>query len=162
MTAVPTPPGLLALEADLLKPAYRAGELNGRWHLLSLSWPCATFDVAAAPRPGSPPGYAFRFDLTGYPTTAPTAQPWDAEADAPLPERRWPTGTGVFASVFRPQWMAGRCLYLPCDRLSANGHHDWRHQHPDRQWDSARGVVHYLEQVHALLTEGGYAGVARA
>ena len=39
----------------------------------------------AAPRPNGPAWYALRFDLTGYPE-APTAQPWDLEANAPLPE----------------------------------------------------------------------------
>lgn len=158
MQTVPLPPDRVAFEADLRKPLYRGGELAGRWRLATLSWPQAIIMIAAAPRPGSPAEYAFRFDLTGYPVVAPTAHPWDQRAHAPLPAQRWPRGTGVFASVFRPEWRMGTCLYLPCDRLSAQGHPMWIHQYPERLWSPSKGIVHYLEQVHALLTEGGYSG----
>lgn len=162
MPAVPLPPDRVAFDADLLKPPYRAGELAGRWRVVEIAWPAATVMIAAVPRPGSPTEFAFRFDLSGYPAVAPTARPWDHVAKAPLPAHRWPTGTGVFASVFRPLWCGGSCLYLPCDRVSANGHPAWATQHPERLWNPSRGIVHYLEQVHALLTEGGYAGARSA
>lgn len=158
----PLPPDHAAFAADLLKPLYRRGELAGHWHVVSLAWPHAIIAIAAAPRVGAPAEFGFRFELAGYPTLAPTAQPWDLATNLPLPPHRWPTGSGVFASVFRADWMLGRCLYLPCDRLSADGHPDWRHQHPDRLWNPTRGIAHYLEQVHALLTEGGYAGALSA
>ena len=63
-----------------------------------------------------------------------TAQPWDIAANAPLPANRWPTGTTIVPSVFRPDWKNGQCLYLPCDRMSIEGHDQWRSQHPSRLW----------------------------
>lgn len=158
MQAIPLPPDRAAFDADLRKPLFRGGEFAGLWRLSSLAWPHAIVAVAAAPRAGSPAEFAFRFELTGYPVAAPTAQPWDVATGCPLPAIRWPRGTGVFASVFRPEWRMGTCLYLPCDRLSMEGHPTWQHQHPDRVWNPRRGIVHYLEQVHALLDEDGYSG----
>ena len=32
-------------------------------------------------------------------------------------------------SVFRPEWKQGLCLYLPCDRMSIEGHEAWRNDH---------------------------------
>ncbi len=88
-----------------------------------------------------------------------TGQPWDLEADGPLPASRWPAGSSVVASVFRPEWKQGQCLYLPCDRLSIEGHDNWRNEHPSRLWQPSRGIICYLEQIYELLNQGDYSGV---
>ena len=42
--------------------------------------------------------------------------------ERPLPAARWPTGSAIVTSVFRPSGSRGQCLYLPCDRMSIEGH----------------------------------------
>jgi hypothetical protein len=84
--------------------------------------------------PGSPAEFGFRFECTGYPRQAVTAQPWDLATDAPLARYLWPRGKSILPSVFRPDWQGGTCLYLPCDRISMNGHEVWINQHPNRLW----------------------------
>ena len=74
--------------------------------------------------PTRPQEYGFRFECSGYRQTPATAQPWDSDANIPLPAPRWPTGNGVVKSVFRPEWKQGQCLYLPCDRMAIEGHDD--------------------------------------
>ena len=32
----------------------------------------------------------------------------------------------MVSAVFRPDWKHGQCLYLPCDRMSIEGHDNWR------------------------------------
>ena len=65
-------------------------------------------------------------------------------------------------SVFRPTWKQGQCLYLPCDRMSIEGHDQWRSQHPSRLWQPARGIICYLEQIYELLNQSDYTGVSGA
>ncbi len=128
----------------------------------TIDWPVVYIAVAAAERVGSPPEWWFRFDCSGYPQQPPTARPWDAEANQPLPARRWPTGRSRVPAVFRPDWKDGTCLYLPCDRIAAAGHENWRTEHPSLIWSPGRGVVLYLEELHALLNSSDYTGVRNA
>jgi hypothetical protein len=88
-----------------------------------------------------------------------TAQPWDLIANAALPSSQWPTGRAIVPSVFRPQWKNGSCLYLPCDRMSIEGHGNWHNEHPARLWNPSRGIVCYLEQLHDLLNSNDYTGI---
>jgi hypothetical protein len=148
-----------ALEAHLAAPDFRCGEAEGRWHRVRLLWPHLLVAVEAAERPGAPPEYAFRFLCDGYPAVPVSAQPWDLQADAPLPHGRWPGGVGVVPSVFRPYWMSGTCLYIPFDRHSITGHDNWRHEHPSRLWRPDVGLVGYLEALHDLLGSRDYTGV---
>lgn len=161
MTAV-KPPGELMLLEDLAAPRFRCGEVEGKWRLLSLAWPYAVIGVSAAPRPGSPAEYVFRFECSGYRQSPATAQPWDFDANAPLPPPRWPGGKSIVPSIFRPEWKDGTCLYLPCDRISLEGHGDWLHQHPNRLWQPAIGITCYLDQIYELLDQSDYAGVRGA
>ena len=70
----------------------------------------------------------------------------------------WPYGRVIVPSVFRPEWRQGLCLYLPCDRLSFEGHVNWSNEHPARLWNPERGIVCYLEQLYELLTSKDYTG----
>lgn len=159
---VQTPPGLLLLQADLAAPAFRCGEIEGRWRLISFTWPYVVIAVSAPVRPSAPTEYTFRFECTGYRQRAATAMPWDSVANAPLPFARWPTGGPVVASVFRPQFKNGHCLYLPCDRMAFEGHTNWPSEHPSRLWQPTRGIICYLEQLHDLFHQSGYSGVCGA
>jgi hypothetical protein len=57
---------------------------------------------------------------------------------------------------------AARLLYLPCDRMSIEGHDNWRNEHPNRLWQPDRGIICYLEQLNGLFFESDYSGVCGA
>jgi hypothetical protein len=156
---VPVPPDRLLLETDLAAPEFRCGQIKGKWRHVSTVWPFSFFVVSAAERPNAPTEYAFRFECTGYRQVPVTAQPWDLNANARLPPARWPTGRHLVPSVFRPEWLGGQCLYLPCDRMSINGHPNWLHEHPNRLWQPERGIICYLEQLYDLLNQSDYSGI---
>lgn len=140
--------------AHLAGARFRSGVAAKRWRHISTAWPHAVFAVTA--RDGLE--YGLRFELSDYPRSPATAQPWDIERDAPLEASCWPTGHSRVPLAFNPGWQSGRCLYLPCDRLSIEGHPNWLHEHPSLIWDPALGVVHYLRIVHDLLNSGDYGG----
>lgn len=146
-----------AFRADVAGGAFLLGAARGRWRLVSIAWPHAVVAIGAAPRPGSPSEYGFRFELTNYPQTPPTAQPWDLERDVPLEPGRWPTGRHRLAGAFNPGWNA-TALYLPCDRLAIAGHDPWRTQHPHLIWSPAGDVTQYLRILHELLNSADYSG----
>lgn len=152
-------PSQRALEEHLARADFRLGEAETRWRHLSTTWPYAVFEVTAAERPKAPQSYAFRFELTGYAAVAATAQPWDAAKNAALAFNMWPTGKAIVPSIFRTSWKGGTCLYWPVDRVSMEGHPDWRHQHPSRLWQPQRGIICYLEQLHDLFFSSDYTGI---
>jgi len=156
------PPDWALLELDLAAPAFRCGEIEGRWRHVATHWPHVVFGVAAPPRGSAPLEYGFRFECSGYRQNPASAQPWIIESNTPLPGPRWPRGGTILSSVFRPEWRNGQCLYIPCDRLSIEGHPNWRKEHPSRLWQPARGIVCYLEQLHELFYQSDYSGVASA
>jgi hypothetical protein len=158
----PIPPDRQMLEQDLVAAEFRCGEAEGRWRHIATGWPYAVIAVAAPPRPNAPGEFAFRFECSGYRTNPATAQPWDAARNAPLPRNRWPTGPSYVGAVFRPDWKNGQCLYLPCDRMSIEGHDDWRTKYAGRLWNPARGLLCYLEQLYDLLHHSDYTGVVGA
>ncbi len=137
-----------AFRADVSKPAFRLGEVEGRWRLVSVTWPFTLIGVFA--KDGLE--YTFRFNCAGYPQAPPTGGPWDAERNQVLPFTKWPRSRGGrVGSVFRPDWKNGTALYLPCDRESMAGHDNWRTEMPSKIWRPADGIVQYLELVHELL-----------
>lgn len=130
----------LLLERDLAAPEFRCGQVEGRWRLVSQAWPHVVIAVSAAPRRNSPADFGLRFECSGDPHQAVTAQPWNLTTNAPLAAHRWPRGKSILPSVFRPEWQGGTCLYLPCDRISMNGHEVWVNQHPNRMWQPTRAA----------------------
>jgi hypothetical protein len=157
-----TPPDRASFERDLAGAAFRLGEFSGRWRLAQIDWPNAIIAIMAPERTGAPAAYGFRFECSGYPTLPPTAQPWDLEANQPLPAPRWPGGRNIVADVFRPDWEPGRARYHPCDRITINTHPDWKNQHPNRLWRPERGIAFFLEQLHDLLHSAHYSGLRAA
>lgn len=139
------------LRADLAAGAFQLGLYQNRWRLGSIAWPNIEIAIAAGARDGAPAEYWLRFDCAGYPQTAPTARPWDVETNKPLVASRWPGGTSRVPAVFRPDWKDGICLYLPCDRVAAEGHENWAKEYPSLQWSPARGIVLYLDEVHEMF-----------
>jgi len=161
MTAAPRPDEQV-FRSHLAEGPFQAGAERRRWRLESVAWPVAIIAVSAAPREGGPAEFFFRFDLTDYPQTAPTAQLWDLLSQARLSPAKWPTGRLRVPSVFRPDWKDGGCLYLPCDRVAMEGHDGWRAQHPHLIWNASRDITLYLETVYELLNSSDYSGVRSA
>ena len=137
--------------------SFQAGVDRDDWRLISIEWPYAVISVTAPPRPHAPGEVALRFELSGYPQQLPTAQPWDADANGPLPDALWPIGDR-FSQVCNPSWNRG-ALYIPCDRLALAGHEAWLSQHPAHAWNATRDITHYLRIVRDVLREPAYAGV---
>lgn len=152
-------PDQRAFEADVAKPTFRLGQVEGRWRLISTAWPFAFLGVVA--KDGRE--YVLRLNCAGYPQAAPTGGPWDMQDDRILAFELWPRGKGGRVSaVFRTNWKNGSALYLPCDRESIAGHDNWRNEVPSKIWRPADGIVQYLELVHELLQSCDYAPPLRA
>jgi len=137
---------LRALEAHLASGRFKAGVARRRWRLVALSWPFAFIEVFD--RQGRPT--CIRFDCTGYPAQAPQGTPWDYNAQRQLPAQLWPRG-GRVSQVFNPSWQGGAALYIPCDRVSIQGHANWYTELPHLIWNASRGLVHYVEALHEVL-----------
>ena len=144
-----------AFHADLEGAPFLLGVIDGRWRLISTTGVIAVIAVAA--RDGHE--YALRFDASDYPAAPPTARLWDAEANAPLENAKWPRSArgGRLGAVFRSDWKSGTALYLPCDREAIEGHDGWCVQMPSKIWRPSVGITHYLEQVHELFHCTDYA-----
>jgi hypothetical protein len=142
-----------ALREHLASARFQAGVDAGRWHLISLSWPHAIIAVSAAPRNAAPEEFALRFELTGYPPVAPTANPWDCETNSLLSASRRPKGDRV-GRVFQSDQ-----LYAPWDRAGLNSHSEWAQSHPRYAWNQRRDLTFYLANVFDLLNDDDYLGV---
>jgi hypothetical protein len=149
------------LRAHLDGGPFRSGVDRGRWRLVALAWPHVVIAVSAAERAGAPSEYAHRFECTGYPQTAPTAQPWSEADDEPLAYDRWPGGRLRVPAAFNPGWKSGQALYLPCDRLAIEGHDPWATQHPSMIWSPRRDITQYLHVIYELLNSSDYSGLRR-
>lgn len=142
------------LQDHLASGRFRSGVASGRWRFIALDWPYLICGVTAS----DSIEYGMRFECSNYPQSPVTGQPWDADANKPLPFDRWPSGKARIPLAFNPAWHNGICLYLPCDRISIEGHANWLQEHPSLVWDPAVGIVHYLRVVHDLLNSGDYLG----
>lgn len=152
-------PDQRTFEADAAKAAFRLGQAEGRWRLISMAWPFAFFGVVA--KDGRE--YVLRLNCAGYPQVAPTGGPWDMKSDKVLAFDLGPRGQGERVSaVFRTDWKNGAALYMPCDRESLAGHDNWRREMPSKIWRPAEGIVQYLELVHELLQSRDYAPPLRS
>jgi len=144
------------LMSHLKSGRYLSGEARRRWNLISINWPLAMIDIIAS----DSREFTLRFDCSNYPVSPPTARLWDINTDAPAANGAWPQGTGRVAAVFRTDWKGGSALYLPCDRVTIEGHANWRTEYPSMIWNPERGIVQYLEIVHELLNSRDYVPAA--
>lgn len=151
-----------ALRAHLQQGPFQSGVDRGRWRLIRIEWPYVLIGIHAAPRDRAPDEFVLRFDCTNYPQIAPTAQPWDIARNGPLAPESWPHGRSRVPLVFNPGWRNGQCLYIPCDRLSMEGHEAWRTQHPALIWSPTGDITQYLRIVYELLNSSDYTGLRSA
>jgi hypothetical protein len=147
-----------AFLADAAKPAFRLAEAESRYRVIAIAWPFVFAGITGA----DGTEFCLRLDCTGYPAAAPTGRLWDHRKNAPLPQAFWPGSKGGrVRAVFRADWKDGTALYLPCDRVSRQGHDNWKQETPTMIWNPARGITQYLEIVHELLNCGDYCPPAR-
>ncbi|MFA6180393.1 MAG: hypothetical protein WC696_12345 [Candidatus Methylopumilus sp.] len=157
-TATGGAPDERALRADVAKPAFRLAQAEGRWRLVSIAWPALIVAISASD--GNE--FGIRLDCTGYPAAAPAGRLWDLRRNTKPAPDCWPGSKGGrVKAVFRTDWQDGTALYLPCDRISRQGHDNWRLENPTMLWNPARGITQYLEIVHELLNCGDYQPPAR-
>jgi hypothetical protein len=131
--------------------------LEGRLRILKTEWPHCYIAVKA--KDGRE--HVLRFNCQGYPETPPTAGPWDIDQNKILDFAKWPKGNGGrLSAVFRTDWKDGSALYLPCDRVSIEGHDNWKTEMPSKIWRPTIGIMQYLELVHELLNCRDYQQVA--
>lgn len=152
-------PAERVFRAHLDQGPFQSGVDRGRWRMVSVNWPCAVIAVRAGERDNSPSEYAFRFELSNYPASPPSACPWNETNNSILEFNSWPGGQGRIPAAFRPDWKNGSCLYLPCDRYSIEGHNGWISQHPEMIWNPQGDITQYLKIIYDLLNSEDYTGV---
>jgi hypothetical protein len=145
------------LRAHLEAARFQAGVQAGRWRLLDLTWPDATFVISAVPRSNGPEEFVLRLDVAGYPHSAPTGSLWDNEAGCSLEPAHRPKGDRA-AHVFRTDWGEGTAMYAPWDRIALGSHADWAQKHPHDAWNPTRDITFVLSNVHNILNADDYLG----
>ena len=159
MGAVSMSPDERVLRQHVASARFQDGVERGRWKIVGgITWPVVMIAVAAGPRDSAPSEYVLRFDLAGYPETAPTATPWNPTTGDVLEPDLRPKGQRV-GHVFRTDWEGGRALYAPFDRVALNGHSNWKGQHPRQAWDSSKDLVWLLQILHEMLNNYDYTGI---
>lgn len=148
-----------AFREHLTSARFQEGLLRGRWWIVGdVGWPVVLVAVAAAPRDSAPSEYVLRFDLAGYPETAPTATPWNRATGEVLEQELRPKGENA-GHVFRTDWEHGKALYAPFDRVALNSHPDWKRRYPRRAWDSSKDLTWLLQILHEMLNNDDYTGI---
>lgn len=140
---------------------FQTGVDNGRWGISNENseyptWPVIIIWIKATPKTNGPERFYFRFDLSGYPSSAPTACPWNIETSTRLDNGSWPKGSRFVSNTFNPGWNPA-ALYAPCDRIAMQGHDGWRTQFPDLWWQPSFKITVYLNFLHRLLNSSDYA-----
>ncbi len=151
------PPDERAFRAHVAGPRFQSGVDRGEWRLIEIEWPHALIGVTAAKRANGPPEFVLWFELSGYPTSSPTATPWDLDQKSPLAPEKRPKGDRV-GMAFRSDWNGGVALYVPYDRVAIDSHPNWRTQYPRYVWDATKDITFYLRNVHELLNDEDYQG----
>jgi hypothetical protein len=157
-------PQLLLFNQHVLEAGFQTGIDLGMWGIVNdvptrPTWPVVIIWVLAAKKNSCPDKYYFRFDLSGYNASAPTACPWNIENDRELDAAQWPKGTKLVSFTFNPAWRPnGQCaLYAPCDRVAMQGHGYWATQFPHLWWLPGFKITVYLHFLHSLLNSFDYA-----
>ena len=159
MGAVSMSPDERVLRQHVASARFQEGVDRGRWQIVGdIAWPVVMIALTAGPRDSAPSEYVLRFDLAGYPESAPTATPWNPTTGDVLESALRPKGERV-GHVFRTDWEGGRALYAPFDRVALNGHSSWKTQHPRRVWDSSKDLAWLLQILHEMLNNDDYTGI---
>ena len=142
-------PAELAVTADLASARFRVGVKRGHWREVSYVFPILVIAVAAVEPNGNPSEYAFRFEMSGFPGTAPDVRIWDCATDVLLAVDLRPKGSRRVTEAFK-SW-GNQTVYRPWDRL-AGAHNNWSSGYPDLAWNAKRDLTFILEDLYGLLT----------
>ena len=147
-------PDISLFKKHLEEAPFLAGADDGRWGLVAgeelKEWPLCKLWIRCDSRFQPSGSVVLRFRVDNYPASAPTAQPWNEPANAPLGVAEWPKGPGNVSKVFNPGWNA-TALYAPCDRTAMVGHDAWKQAFPQWWWTPEHTIVHYLTFVFRIL-----------
>lgn len=148
MTVPDFDPSRQRLQRDLATADFEGGVSSGLWRLAKFDWPHLIVAVTA----GDGHELGMQLSVDDYPAQAPAGQPWDLQAEGPLPVVCWPTG-GTAPQIFRLDWSVpnGNAPYMACDRVGLRTHPDWATTYPDRSWNPSRTVSFYLRELHHVL-----------
>ncbi len=141
-------PAETAVTSDINSPKFRRGVRRGFWRVVSYNFPHLTMAVAATEPDGKVVEYRFRFELSGFPGTAPMVIIWDFVGEQMLPPDRRPRGCGRVIEAFKV-W-GEPTVYRPWDRM-AGAHGNWNQTYPQFAWHPKRDLTFILEDLHELL-----------
>lgn len=147
-------PAEKAVAADVASARFRVGVKRGYWRQVSFDFPILIIAVAAVEPDGSSSEYFFRFELTGFPGTAPEVKIWDPKANALLAADRYPKGSNRVTEAFK-RW-GNETVYRPWDR-HAGAHGNWATVYATLAWKPERDLIFILEDLHGLLTSNAAA-----
>lgn len=142
-------PAEQAIRADLDSARFRAGVRRGQWRQVSYAFPIIIVAVTATEPDGGSSEYFFKFEMTGFPGTAPEVRIWDLSTNTLLPIEKRPKGSGRVSEAFKA-W-GGGTVYRPWDRL-AGAHGNWATAYPTLAWNPKRDLTFVMEDLHGLLT----------
>jgi hypothetical protein len=128
---------------------FRVGALRGHWRAVTYTFPVLLVCVASVAASGVARSFAFRFELTGFPSAAPEVRIWDLATQAPLAVQLRPRGSARVTESFK-DWQYGT-VYRPWDR-HAGAHNHWASTYRELAWHAARDLAFVLEDLHGLLT----------
>lgn len=152
-------PDEAAFREDIKQPGFVAGETNGHWAIVAITWPQVLMWIAAGERKNSPPCFHVRAGCSGYPCRGPTGTFWDPEKKSQLANGLWPKGRARVAHVFRTNWEEGRAFYHPFDGFALEKHSDWPTKYPNKLWTRKHGIANWIAEFHELLNCEEYQGV---
>src|ERR1700684_3911022 len=112
----------IAVDADLASARFRAGVLRQQWRKVSYAFPILIIAVSAVEPNGTLSEYFFRFELSGFPGTAPSVHIWNCETDTLLAADRRPQGSARLVEAFKA-WPE-TSVYRPWERKSG-AHGNW-------------------------------------
>lgn len=160
MTSIVLLPAEQSLREHLRSGHFLAGVAARHWRLIASNWPFITIAISAAERPNSPTEFILRFEVTGYPHTAPTGGLWDLDGDRSLPVGQRPKGERA-AQLFRADgWVGGStAMYAPWDRFGLQAHRDWAQAYRLDAWGPTRDLSFILTKVHEVLNADDYLGI---
>lgn len=154
----------MSLEQDIFNEhingaVFQMGVDDGIWGLHdamdAIVWPHVVIWCKASPPDGQGKGkYFFRFNLEKYPSSAPTAVPWDVDKNQVLERGKWPQWSVYVSNVFKWDWKNGAALYAPCDRsiFKDSSHQNWKDQHPVYWWGPNSTIATtYLRFLDSIL-----------
>ena len=156
----PDNPAQTAADADLASARFRAGVLRRHWRKVSYAFPVLVMALAAVEPDATASEYFFRFELSGFPGTAPAVQIWDCATNALLAVNRRPKGSQRVVEAFKDWGPHKDTVYRPWERTSGT-HNNWAQAHPDLAWHSKRDLTFILEDLHGLLTSNAAARGSR-